>query len=168
MMILSQKFSPVLLHAQDSGEKKLLSPGQEQQTWWRWGDCYHWPLKKLTKEEAALLTAVVVRPINTLQNVEGEFYSFAFFVSHSSSSSLAVSHSGHTWTIVFTAPMIFHDGWRYDCISSTSISYQWMCRIENKHRVPTEGGIFCWYSVGMLQKLGTSVIFWSRICLKNV
>ncbi len=52
-------------------------------------------LKKELDEEAALLTAVVVRPLNTLRNVDGEVYSLEFFISCSLSSSLAMSRSGH-------------------------------------------------------------------------
>ncbi len=89
-------------------------------------------LKKELDEEAALSTAVVVRPLNTLRNVDGEVYSLEFFISCSFSSSLAMSRSGHAWTIVYTIPVISCGGWRQYSVSSTSISSQWTCRNTDK------------------------------------
>ncbi len=58
------------------------------------GDSYHEPLENETKEEVTLLTAVVVRPINTSQNVDGGVFFANFLISHTFSSSLVVSRSG--------------------------------------------------------------------------
>ncbi len=70
------------------------------------GGCHHEPHITETKDEAKMITAAVVRLFNALGNVDRKFKPLEFFVSQTSVSSLAVSHFGHTQTIIYNAPTI--------------------------------------------------------------
>ncbi len=93
------------------------------------GDCYHEPLEKEPKEEAALSTAVVCEEIKYIaQNVDGE------------SSNLATPFL-LLWSRLnysCTAPMISRGRWRfYSSLSAFVIQkYGW-----NERRVQTEGSV---------------------------
>ncbi len=127
----------LLMLNKENGRKKVLVTVTTTTSMATLGEIVDEAPEKETKEEAALLMVVIVRPLNTSRNVDREFYSLC-----SSCLTLPLLWPCLVLVVLELLSTLPHDSlwwWRYYFVSFTSVGFQWIC--TKKRGAQTEGSV---------------------------